>query len=632
MVEYRHTPQITLLTLLPSKFDDKLRALISHHGISDKKKPKYEVLSYAHDETESCASIEVLDEPKTCFPTESRGHSSWHTISIPQDLGVALRYLRLARRRRTFWVDGIPIDQTTDKKKSERGARIKSILENAKQVVVWLGVDDEQSALAIRRMAIIAKDLRTRYTTSGNYYQMFRWKFCNTTRAISNNREAQLKIAHEWVGIDALLRRPWFTRLGAYQVIHQETKTSLVVGHNTISLEHFIGAFRWISRQVSRFPEGSLSTSLDRRLIWGLFEVFHLLEDETLTSMLIKTKELRCQDERERLHVVAPFIRSANFPNPKVTSTAQEMYRDWTLAAIRQEKSLSILDLCPFQESIYPSWALGPSYTDLPTPITYYGAYYQAGGNAPYDPPPCILSAISVDEATFCLPIQGKFIGDVKHITPACPLHATKDDILHFCRSLKTNSFLSSSLRRSDTSELVQALANTLVCNYFHFRPKRLPTGHLIGYSPSPRQISQFCTSALSNIVSGDEVDEDVMYRAVLQDYLPGRGVFQTEKGDLGLCATSVREGDRVFVAVGKASPLVLRKIEDRSGSYRLVGGECYVYGMMNLEAFLGPLPGGWRLEFRKIGGVKRHVYSLNGQRVRQEDPRLGPLPTSCKA
>jgi hypothetical protein len=405
----------------------------------------------------------------------------------------------------------------------------------------------------------------------------------------------------------------------------------LVVGHNTISLEYFIDAFRWISRQVAKFPRGSLSASLDRKLVWGLFEVFYPPGDETLTSMLIKTKELRCQDERERLHVVAPFIRSANFPNPKATSTAQEMYRDWTLAAIRQEKSLSILDLCPLQESMHPSWALDPSYTDLPTPITYYGAYYQAGGNAPYDPPPCILSAISVDEATFCLPIQGKFIGDVKHITSACPLHATKDDILHFCRSLKTNSFLSSSLRRSDTKELVQALANTLVCNYFHFRPKRLPTGHLIGYSPSPRQINQFCTSALSNILSGDEVDEDVMYRAVLQDYLPGRAVFRTEKGDLGLCPTSVKEGDRVFVAVGKDSPLVLRKVADRAGSYRVVGGECYLHGMMNLEAFLGPLFGGWRLECGKIDGVKRPVYLPDGQRAQQEYPRLGPLPANCK-
>jgi len=68
---------------------------------------------------------------------------------------------------------------------------------------------------------------------------------------------------------------------------------------------------------------------------------------------------------------------------------------------------------------------------------------------------------------------------------------------------------------------------------------------------------------------------------------LLGRRLFQSEKGYIGLCPHSAREGDTIWIMPGCISPIVLREIPDstQSNVFEFIG-HSYVHGIMYGEVF----------------------------------------------
>ena len=112
-----------------------------------------------------------------------------------------------------------------------------------------------------------------------------------------------------------------------------------------------------------------------------------------------------------------------------------------------------------------------------------------------------------------------------------------------------------------------------------------------------------------------------------------GRTLIVTENGlYVGLAPDTCREGDCFVVFLGCPSPMVLRVTED--GKFLLLG-ECYVHGLMNGEALLGPLLDGWRQVFHYEEKTQREAdVFYDGRRgtYQFEDPRLGDLPEGWSA
>lgn len=82
---------------------------------------------------------------------------------------------------------------------------------------------------------------------------------------------------------------------------------------------------------------------------------------------------------------------------------------------------------------------------------------------------------------------------------------------------------------------------------------------------------------------------------------------------------------DLLCVLLGCDSPMLLRPTA--SGDF-LVVGECYVHGLMDGEALLGPIPNQWRIEMRKGDGFdKPFFHNTSIGESSTEDPRLRPLP-----
>jgi hypothetical protein len=64
------------------------------------------------------------------------------------------------------------------------------------------------------------------------------------------------------------------------------------------------------------------------------------------------------------------------------------------------------------------------------------------------------------------------------------------------------------------------------------------------------------------------------------------------------------------------------------SGEYNVVGYCCYIHGLMDGEALLGPLPNQWELQWRHAGTGYRvpHFKNTSTNHVTLDDPRLPPL------
>ncbi|KAF4834474.1 hypothetical protein CGCTS75_v003463 [Colletotrichum tropicale] len=98
---------------------------------------------------------------------------------------------------------------------------------------------------------------------------------------------------------------------------------------------------------------------------------------------------------------------------------------------------------------------------------------------------------------------------------------------------------------------------------------------------------------------------------------LPGAAIFATNKGHFGLGSGAARVGDEIFVVLGCNFPLVMRHVED--SKYSIVG-PCYVPNLSHGEAFLGPLPNGWKMLF---DGQGRQSFTAPDGSHTLEDPCL---------
>lgn len=102
----------------------------------------------------------------------------------------------------------------------------------------------------------------------------------------------------------------------------------------------------------------------------------------------------------------------------------------------------------------------------------------------------------------------------------------------------------------------------------------------------------------------------------------------QTHEGYIGLAPANTRVGDVIAVLLGCSTPLVLRSSADRGPGYFTVVGECFVHGLNDAVALLGPLPAPWACVAVWVQGNRRCPRFLNTEtgELTREDPRLEAL------
>jgi hypothetical protein len=134
----REKDEIRLLRIEPGTGSAQVKCSLVHARLRES--PTYDAVSYMWG----------LDHGPGSTKTTPLAIDGGRTMEVQENLGNALRYLRLRDKARVLWVDAICINQADPTERGHQVAQMGMIYSQATTVRVWLGLPDELSPKAFR--------------------------------------------------------------------------------------------------------------------------------------------------------------------------------------------------------------------------------------------------------------------------------------------------------------------------------------------------------------------------------------------------------------------------------------------------------------------------------------------------
>ena len=600
---YQYSPlsedrrEIRLMTLHEGSFLADIKVSLHTVSLPPDDPPIYEALSYVWGSTENPFSIQV----------GARG------LVVTQNLAEALFYLRYKDRPRILWIDAICVNQQDLKERSLQVKRMADLYWLAERVVVWLGPANYNSGRGMRILEQLSSqievDWNTRVMKPASQGKERHWS--DVTRMIPYDHK-------ELLTINEILRRPWFARLWVQQEIRLAKTHSIVLcGLDTI---------RWQSLRTAIFCLGCKNWSppeSSNNVLRSLRSCVSLISDSTVNSgpgsfleVMRATNHCKYFDARDRVYAILSMLRKSEIPDgiePDYCKTTSQVYQDVALRDISHKRKIHILKACSLKDtpSDMPSWVPDWTVESMPDPFasrlasgfSYTNVQYQGAG---------VLSVTGVHLAIVQQSEKMSFI-DTYYETVVAELQ----------RIGNNDNLLSSYV---GGGSLLAAYCHTFCAGSF---AERYSPPHNLW--PRSQQSLDFLSAILQPAKQpvpehepGSEAFKFLIYTYL---YLENRSFIKTREGFIGLAPSNALPGDQVCILLGCDVPILLRPALNHQ--YRVVG-ECYVYGLMDGEALLGPLPDHYKFVLAFDQKKSRYLKAfLNHQtgKVQYNDPRLESTP-----
>lgn len=172
--------EIRLLIILPGAQDDPIELLLYTTVLTDEFTPQYEALSYAWGSQDDPVHIAVKTashtDVKQLFggfkglrPTQKTStrrlkrfniHRSLEqnqgSVSITQQLGQLLPYLRDVKKPRALWIDALCVNQSDLEERGHQVQRMSDVYQGAEKVIVWTGTAYDDSDIVLELLESIA--------------------------------------------------------------------------------------------------------------------------------------------------------------------------------------------------------------------------------------------------------------------------------------------------------------------------------------------------------------------------------------------------------------------------------------------------------------------------------------------
>jgi hypothetical protein len=199
--------EFRLLRLLPSvEFDAEIHCELFESSLDNC--PSYEAISYVWGDAHITVPVQLHDA----------------TRSVTTNLGLALRYLRLAEEERIIWGDALCIHQEDSLEKNHQVRQMGKIYAGSEQVIVWLGEEDDarQAFQSLTELIAQAKKMS---------FEVFRiiWEGADFTAT---------KLA-----CDALFARSWWTRMWTLQEVIHDRPVTAYAGSSQINFDDLYETF-----------------------------------------------------------------------------------------------------------------------------------------------------------------------------------------------------------------------------------------------------------------------------------------------------------------------------------------------------------------------------------------------------
>ncbi|KAI8627852.1 heterokaryon incompatibility protein-domain-containing protein [Xylariaceae sp. FL1651] len=545
----------------------------------------YEALSYVWG---SESDIEPVIIEDTSAPRTQ--------LRIRRSLADALRHLRTLTSSRTVWIDALCINQNDLGERSKQVLRMRDIYQQARRVIIWLGCSDDGSDEAMSTLKYLGRQLE--FTRQGQG-QVFPSPGCeypdwyySATQLPYNDRI--------WASLHRLFMRPWFSRLWVIQEAQLASQDSIVqCGDYEVPWLVFRRAVICLKAK-SDGPSSSLRSQLRYAGASA-----NILLHFTLDQLLNSTCSRDVSDPRDKIYgmmSIAPQSFAFKI-RPDYSLGVREVYKNTFLRYTEQYKRLTLLKYCGKLHQSWPTWI--PDWThNLDAKSDNWG--FEASG-------------VSMANAT----IEGDLL-NVAGVRFSAVAKTDKQEIASMADIVTY-------LKQIDSGNspylgggyLLDAYLWSLAFGSLHDRlPGRAswkPTSsewkeRLVQY----QEEGQLSTSNRTFGRFENRVITQVNCRSILV----------LEGGFVGLGPRDTRTGDWICVILGCELPLVVRPApEDRF----TVVGQCYIHGIMQGEALLGPLPTPWSVKVKLEGDVKYRPRYFNTETNLEvkEDPRLTAIPVA---
>ncbi|KAI8716315.1 HET domain-containing protein [Fusarium sp. LHS14.1] len=549
---------IRLVTIFPG-CDRQPVSLQLHHTIMTQETPPiYEALSYVWGSSDDGVAVSVAYSDDTYQST----------LTVGQNLFIALQHLRRADKPRTMWIDAVCINQQDIAERSSQVRNMGNVYRLASRVVVWLGEAENDSDFIMS----LVQDVGARMQREPDGWIQY--------------LESQAYKSRAMHALHFLLLRLWFKRVWIRQEIGLANGDSVVMcGHIVMPWQHFREVLRQLRTQPYFELLGETVVVLEetRRAILPMSGK----PSSRLFSRLYQARPSQCLDPKDRIYANLNLTASIYRDKIKVdySMSTLDLYRQVVLVDLEMG-DLSMLGHCDIstRPSGWPSWV--PDWTN----------------------PFCTRVLAKAKSSSILLP-DAEYVGD--DILQATGLIISRIKSLDRTRFHRDRSNFNTELRRLankriegsyvNGKSLLEAFCDTICCGDFN----------------TPELDSDFpvleTTMPYVEALVGNAENQFNKPPTALEYHIPrhchGRSLLWTDHGYLGLCPAGSQPGDVIAVLLGCDVPLALRLNE--SWAYEVVG-QCYVSGFMDGEVILGGLPHYSRKDSR-VAAFRSRMEGLHG-------------------
>ncbi|KAJ4394365.1 hypothetical protein N0V93_003582 [Gnomoniopsis smithogilvyi] len=562
--------EIRVIHLAPGSFDDEIRMMLKPVHLTGTPSPEYEALSYVWGTVICPRAAFINNEPFT----------------ITSNLDIALRHLRQGSQERVLWVDALCINQRNDDEKSLQVQLMRTIYSIASKVTVWMGPADNKSTVFLE---------------------------CVDETAETTDAKAVLESALSFFS------RDWFTRVWTVQEFELASKepemlcgnrsTYLSAAHFFLCNLHTAFDIHWGTKSAATVAATQGWSAFTRDLVSSIvdwcgtvpLEAAEDYQGEIASKMLITDGMLslrqalskpskRCITVNSHGEAVAGPCTKLSALFPSVLSSVAHLK-----ATLPVDKIYGILGVCQFEgkaiepdysrsvgsvyshamahilvsgfEHGYPFWPVGMESSEaasfqLPSWVPDFSRGHLFHASTQRDKlgdlfRMCHLQSLtrSIQDAGYCFPFvdftrdyQTLYAGgvDIGTVHESWSLHqpgckASMEKLALIVHQVQQRGVPSDALR-----DALLGAGNSTSAEAFVSEEKEQSTGE------SVQRLRSFDASGL--------------YEAAATS--PGRTLFLTDNGQIGVTEGSVKRGDLLAGLFGINFPILLRWI---GGAFKMV-------------------------------------------------------------
>lgn len=243
---------------------------------------EYEALSYTWGSNDKPHSIEI----------------NGRSLNVTKSLLKALQHLRQKNEDRILWIDAICIDQNDLKERGHQVQQMPAIYENARQVVIWLGVATPETDLVFSYMRKLERH-SFHYTCKDWAPADDRWKFLWSSVTLSMKRVDGGNMSRQRAVFNGLLARPWFQRVWIPQEVAKARRAKVMCGNRTVSSRIFAVMSTLLQIKPDRHQQAVLDIMPDslRKYSWWYYK-------RDLCTLLSKFCRAKASDPRDMIYAL----------------------------------------------------------------------------------------------------------------------------------------------------------------------------------------------------------------------------------------------------------------------------------------------------------------------------------------